>query len=54
MMEDIAILTNGSVISEEIGSRLDSVTLDMLGTASVSKLLRKKPPSSMGQEPRVI
>ena len=33
MMEDIAILTNGSVISEEIGIKLDSVTLDMLGTA---------------------
>mgnify|MGYP006203647661 FL=1 len=29
MMEDIAILTNGSVISEEIGIKLDSVTLDL-------------------------
>ena len=26
MMEDIAILTNGSVISDEIGIKLDSVT----------------------------
>merc|ERR1712230_8347 len=34
MLEDIAILTNGSVISEEIGIKLDSVTLDMLGTAT--------------------
>ena len=33
MLEDIAILTNGSVISEEVGIKLDSVTLDMLGTA---------------------
>ncbi len=33
MLEDIAILTNGTVISEEVGIKLDSVTLDMLGTA---------------------
>ena len=33
MLEDIAILTNGVVISEEVGIALDSVTLDMLGTA---------------------
>ena len=33
MLEDIAILTNGEVISEEVGIKLDSVTIDMLGTA---------------------
>ncbi|MBT4889496.1 MAG: chaperonin GroEL [Rhodospirillales bacterium] len=33
MLEDIAILTNGQVISEDIGIKLESVTLDMLGTA---------------------
>jgi chaperonin GroEL len=33
MLEDIAILTNGTVISEEVGISLDAVTLDMLGTA---------------------
>jgi chaperonin GroEL len=33
MLEDIAILTGGQVISEEIGLKLESVTLDMLGTA---------------------
>jgi len=33
MLEDIAILTNGTVISEEVGIKLDSVTLDMLGSA---------------------
>jgi chaperonin GroEL len=33
MLEDIAILTKGTVISEEVGIKLDSVTLDMLGTA---------------------
>ena len=31
MLEDIAILTGGTVISEEIGRKLDSVTLDDLG-----------------------
>ena len=33
MLEDIAILTGGTVISEEIGRKLDSVTLDDLGRA---------------------
>jgi chaperonin GroEL len=31
MLEDIAILTNGQVISEELGIKLENVTLDMLG-----------------------
>ena len=33
MLEDIAILTGGTVISEEKGLKLESATLDMLGTA---------------------
>jgi chaperonin GroEL len=33
MLGDIAILTGGQVISEEIGLKLESVTLDMLGSA---------------------
>ncbi len=33
MMEDIAILTGGTVISEELGRKLESVTLADLGTA---------------------
>ena len=33
MLEDIAILTGGQVISEERGMTLENVTLDMLGTA---------------------
>ena len=33
MLEDIAILTGGTVISEEKGIRLDQATLDMLGSA---------------------
>jgi chaperonin GroEL len=33
MLEDIAVLTGGQVISEEIGVKLENVTLDMLGRA---------------------
>ena len=33
MLEDIAILTNGTVVSEESGFKLESTTLEMLGTA---------------------
>ncbi|MDE0352140.1 MAG: chaperonin GroEL [bacterium] len=33
MLQDIAILTGGTVISEEVGLKLDGVALDMLGRA---------------------
>ena len=33
MLEDIALLTNGQVISEELGIKLENVKLDSLGTA---------------------
>src|SRR5436190_2154609 len=33
MLEDMAILTGGTVISEEVGLKLDGVTLDLLGRA---------------------
>ena len=33
MLEDIAILTSGQVISEDLGIKLENVTLDMLGKA---------------------
>ncbi|WP_375707382.1 chaperonin GroEL, partial [Bartonella sp. AA1HLJMS] len=33
MLEDIAILTSGQVISEDVGIKLENVTLDMLGRA---------------------
>jgi len=33
MLEDIAILTGGQVISEDLGIKLENVTIDMLGTA---------------------
>ena len=32
-LQDIAILTGGQVISEEVGLKLENVTLDLLGTA---------------------
>src|ERR671932_208470 len=40
MLEDIAVLTGGQVISEDLGIKLENVTLDMLGRAkrvSISK-----------------
>ncbi len=40
MLQDIAILTGGQVISEDLGMKLENVTIDMLGTAkkiSISK-----------------
>ena len=40
MLEDIAILTGGQVISEDLGIKLENVTLDMLGRAK--KVLIKK------------
>jgi len=33
MMQDLAILTGGQVISEDLGMKLESVTMDMLGSA---------------------
>src|SRR4030066_1420994 len=38
MLEDIAIVTNGKVISEEIGVKLENITLDMLGMARQVKV----------------
>ncbi|MBI3901276.1 MAG: chaperonin GroEL, partial [Chlamydiia bacterium] len=40
MLEDIAVLTGGQFISEEIGLQLEKVTLDMLG--KVKKVIVKK------------
>jgi len=38
MLEDIAIVTGGKIISEEIGIKLENVTLDMLGSARQVKV----------------
>jgi chaperonin GroEL len=40
MLEDIAVVTGGQVISEELGVKLDSVTLDMLGRAKTVKVTK--------------
>ncbi|GKU26418.1 chaperonin GroEL [Clostridium folliculivorans] len=41
MLEDIAILTGGIVISEELGRDLKEATLDMLGQAEVIKVTKE-------------
>jgi chaperonin GroEL len=33
MLEDIAVITNGQMISDDLGIKLENVTLDMLGSA---------------------
>jgi chaperonin GroEL len=47
MLEDIAILTKGEMISEDLGIKLENVTLGMLGRPSASRSTRTTPPSSM-------
>ncbi|MBQ1501850.1 MAG: chaperonin GroEL [Firmicutes bacterium] len=40
MLQDLAILTGGSVISEELGIKLENATLDMLGSARQVKITK--------------
>ena len=40
MLQDIAILTGGQVISEDLGMKLESVTVDMLGTAKKLRITK--------------
>ena len=40
MLEDIAVLTGGQVISEDLGIKLENVTLDSLGTAKRVRLTK--------------
>jgi len=40
MMEDVAILTGGKVISEDLGLKLENVTLEDLGTATAIKITK--------------
>ncbi|MGQ9824736.1 MAG: chaperonin GroEL [Desulfotomaculales bacterium] len=42
MLEDIAILTGGTVISEELGLKLDKATLDMLGRADKVRVKKEE------------
>ncbi len=41
MLQDIAILTGGQVISEEVGIKLENATMDMLGTARQVKVAKE-------------
>lgn len=40
MLDDMAILTGGTVVSEEVGIKLENVTLDMLGTAKKVRITK--------------
>ena len=40
MLQDIAVLTGGQVISEDLGMKLESVTMDMLGTAKTVSITK--------------
>lgn len=40
MLEDIATLTGGAVISEELGQKLETVTLDQLGQAKTIRITK--------------
>jgi len=42
MLEDIAVITGGNVISDEKGMKLENATLEMLGTASKIKIDKDK------------
>jgi chaperonin GroEL len=42
MLEDIAILTGGQVVSEDLGIKLENVTIDMLGTAKKVSLTKEE------------
>jgi chaperonin GroEL len=41
MLQDIAVLTGGTVVSEEVGYDLKDVTMDMLGQAKSVKVLKE-------------
>jgi hypothetical protein len=52
MLQDIAILTGGQVISEDVGLKLENTTLDLLGRPRRSSSPRTRPPSSKVPAPR--
>ncbi len=41
MLEDIAVVTGGKVVTEEMGIKLDGVTMDMLGRAKTVKITKE-------------
>jgi len=46
MLEDIAVLTGGQVISEDLGIKLEHVTVDMLSRAKRVLISKEETPSS--------
>ncbi len=42
MLEDIAVLTNGQVISEDIGIKLENVTIEMMGRAKKVSITKEE------------
>jgi chaperonin GroEL len=50
MLKDIAILTGGQVISEEAGTKLENVTIDMLGKARQVRVNKDKTTIVAGKE----
>src|SRR5947207_8805231 len=42
MLDDLAVLTGGQVITEDLGIKLETVTLDMLGTAKKVRIDKDK------------
>ncbi len=50
MLEDIAILTGGQVISEDVGLKLENVTIEMLGNARQVKVNKEKTTIVAGSE----
>jgi chaperonin GroEL len=42
MLEDIAVLTGGQVISEDVGLKLENTTIDMLGQAAKVKISKEE------------
>ena len=50
MLEDIAILTSGTVITEDLGFKLENVTVEMLGKARQVKVSKEKTTIVAGTE----
>jgi len=42
MLEDIAVLTNGQVISDDIGIKLENVTIEMMGSAKKVSITKEE------------
>jgi chaperonin GroEL len=53
MLQDIAILTGGQLISEDLGMKLENVTIDMLGTAKKIQVTKDETTVIDGQGAKV-